>query len=198
MLPDFFPIFIILRTIFTGVHRYLYVDTDYAFTEEEKKKRQQHQQFYTDFIKQLGQTRLQRVQDRLAFWWMNEFISSLVLSSSWIVNCATEMMGSFFVIASKQEKIDDDVDIGIIPSQGLVPPALRVSDLESSAISETRPNHSSAVPAIKHSREDVTSTPRQLNSQVRSKMVQSGRFKMKPVSSSAVSLYVSSLGFWGN
>lgn len=70
----FFPIFIILRTIFTGVHRYLYVDTDYAFTEEEKKKRQQHQQFYTDFIKQLGQTRLQRVQDRLAFWWMNEFV----------------------------------------------------------------------------------------------------------------------------
>lgn len=62
-----FPVFIILRTIFTGVQRYLYVDTNYAFTEEEKKKRQQHQQFYTDFIKQLGQKRLQRVQDRLAF-----------------------------------------------------------------------------------------------------------------------------------
>lgn len=62
-----FPVFTTLRTIFTGVHRYLYVDTNYAFTEEEKKKRQQHQQFYTDFIKQLGQTRLQRVRDRSSF-----------------------------------------------------------------------------------------------------------------------------------
>ncbi|XP_041834411.1 cilia- and flagella-associated protein 47-like [Melanotaenia boesemani] len=52
------------RTIFTGVPRYRYVDTDYAFTEEEEKQRQQHRQIYADFIGHLRQTRLQRIKDR--------------------------------------------------------------------------------------------------------------------------------------
>lgn len=58
------PVFIMLRTIFTGVHRYRYVDTNYAFTEEEEKQRLQHQQIYIDFIKRFRQTRLQRIKER--------------------------------------------------------------------------------------------------------------------------------------
>ncbi|XP_059183828.1 cilia- and flagella-associated protein 47-like [Centropristis striata] len=65
------------------------------------------------------------------------------------------------------EKAEDDVDIGIVPSQGLVPPSLSV--LESSKISETKPNCSSASPAGKCScPQHMTSTTRQVNSQVMS------------------------------
>ncbi|XP_031708292.1 cilia- and flagella-associated protein 47 [Anarrhichthys ocellatus] len=122
------------RTIFTGVHRYRYVDTSYAFTEEEEGQRQRDRQIYADFIEQLRRTRLQKISERL------------------------------------QEKVEDnDVDIGIVPSHGLVPPTLRISDLESSKISETKPNYSSASPAARRScPEDRTSINRQLNSQVMS------------------------------
>ncbi|KAM9334135.1 cilia and flagella-associated protein 47-like [Symphorus nematophorus] len=122
------------RTIFTGVRRYRYVDTNYAFTEEEEKKRQQHQQIYTDFIKRLRQTRLQKIKDR------------------------------------QQEKVMDDVDIGIVPSQGLVPPTLRINDLESSKLSETKPNYGFASPATNRSCQDMKSITQQVNSQVRSKV----------------------------
>ncbi|XP_033472251.2 cilia- and flagella-associated protein 47-like [Epinephelus lanceolatus] len=119
------------RTIFTGVHRYRYVDTDYAFTEEEEEQRQRHRQVYTDFIKQLRQTRLLRIKER------------------------------------QEEKAEDEVDIGIVPSQGLVPLTLRISDLESSKISDTKPNYSSAFPAAKNCcPKDVTSDTQQANSQV--------------------------------
>ncbi|XP_044200977.1 cilia- and flagella-associated protein 47-like isoform X2 [Thunnus albacares] len=94
------------RTIFTGVHRYRYVDTNYAFTEEEEEQRQRHRQVYADFIKQLRQTRLQRIKER------------------------------------QQENVEDDVDIGIVPSQGLVPPKHHIADVETSKISERRPNYS--------------------------------------------------------
>lgn len=77
-----------------------------------------------------------------------------------------------FFIVRQQEKTDDDVDIGIVPSQGLVPPTLRVSDLESCAISETRPNYSYAFPATKRSCQDMTSITRQVNSQVKLKIIQ--------------------------
>nr|XP_008283638.1 PREDICTED: uncharacterized protein CXorf22 homolog [Stegastes partitus] len=103
------------RTIFTGVPRYSYVDTDYAFTKEEEEQRQRHRQIYADFIKQLRQTRLQRINER------------------------------------QQEKMKDDVDIGIVPSQGLVPPTLCISDLESSEISETKVKHSYNSPGTKSS-----------------------------------------------
>ncbi|XP_051283893.1 cilia- and flagella-associated protein 47-like isoform X2 [Dicentrarchus labrax] len=123
------------RTIFTGVHRYRYVDTNYAFTEAEEEQRQQHQQIYTDFIKQLRQTRLQKIKQR------------------------------------QQEKAEDDVDIGIVPSQGLVPPALHIRDLESSKISETKSNLHCTSPATKHScLQDMTSITRQVNSQVTSQV----------------------------
>ncbi|XP_070711754.1 cilia- and flagella-associated protein 47-like [Pempheris klunzingeri] len=118
------------RTIFTGVHRYRYVDTSYAFTEEEEEQRRQHRQIYADFIKQLRQTRLQKVKER-------------------------------------QEKVEDDVDIGIVPSQGLVPPRLHISDLESSKVSKTKPNYGYASLATKRScPQDMTSISRQVNSQV--------------------------------
>lgn len=47
-------------------------------------------------------------------------------------------MELFFIIIRQLEKVYD-VDIGLVPSQGLVPPKLRISDLESCMI---RPNYS--------------------------------------------------------
>ncbi|XP_027147601.1 cilia- and flagella-associated protein 47 isoform X2 [Larimichthys crocea] len=117
------------RTIFTGVHRYRYIDTNYALTEEEEKQRQHHRQVYADFIKQLRETRLQKAKDR------------------------------------QQEKVDDNVDIGIVPSQGLIPPALHISDLESNKITVTKPNDSYACSATKRSCQ-VTSITRKVNNQV--------------------------------
>lgn len=77
-----------------------------------------------------------------------------------------------FLVVRQQEKEEDDVDIGIVPSQGLVPPTLRISDLERSKISETKPNYSYASPATKRSYpQDMTSITQQVNSQVRSNMV---------------------------
>ncbi|XP_043966172.1 cilia- and flagella-associated protein 47-like isoform X2 [Gambusia affinis] len=40
------------RTIFTGVHRYRYVDPSYAFTKDEDELRRRNQQTYINFIKQ--------------------------------------------------------------------------------------------------------------------------------------------------
>ncbi|CAK6965505.1 LOW QUALITY PROTEIN: cilia and flagella-associated protein 47-like [Scomber scombrus] len=109
------------RTIFTGVHRYHYVDTGYALTKGEDEQRQRHRQVYTDFIKQLRQTRLQRIKER------------------------------------QQENVED-VDIGIVPSQGLVPPKLRTADIDTSKISESRPNYSNTSPPAKFSHpQEITS-----------------------------------------
>ncbi|KAM4711439.1 LOW QUALITY PROTEIN: cilia- and flagella-associated protein 47-like [Anableps anableps] len=52
------------RTIFTGIPRYHYVDTSYAYTEKEEEERQHHRQIYMDFIKQLRQERLEKIQKR--------------------------------------------------------------------------------------------------------------------------------------
>lgn len=57
-------VFILPRTILTGVHRYHYVDTNYALTKEEEEQRQRHRQVYTDYVKQLRQTRLQKIKER--------------------------------------------------------------------------------------------------------------------------------------
>lgn len=65
------------------------------------------------------------------------------------------------------------MDIGIVPSQGLVPPTLRIKDLKSSEISETKAKFDHASPATKRScPKDMTSMSRGVNSQVRSKVVQ--------------------------
>lgn len=45
--------------------------------------------------------------------------------------------------------MDSGVDIGIVPAQGLVPPALHISDLETSSISDSRPDNRSASAATK-------------------------------------------------
>ncbi|XP_067349403.1 cilia and flagella-associated protein 47-like isoform X2 [Channa argus] len=97
------------RTIFTGVSRYRYVDTNYAFTDEEMDRRLRHRQIYTDLIKQLRQTRLSKIKD-------------------------------------KQEKVEDDVDIGLVPSQGLVPPKLHISDIKSCEMSAAKPKYQYASP----------------------------------------------------
>ncbi|XP_061554921.1 cilia- and flagella-associated protein 47-like [Phycodurus eques] len=53
------------RTIFTGVHRYSYVDPEYGLTWKEAEQRRLHRQSYTDFIRQLRQTRLQKIKTKL-------------------------------------------------------------------------------------------------------------------------------------
>ncbi|XP_072235639.1 cilia and flagella-associated protein 47-like [Leuresthes tenuis] len=103
------------RTIFTDVPRYRYVDTNYAFTEEEEKLKRQHRQIYADFIKQLRQTRLQRIKER------------------------------------QHESVENDVDIGIVPSHGLVPPTLHISDLETCRNTEAKFNDSSGFSGTKSS-----------------------------------------------
>lgn len=68
--------------------------------------------------------------------------------------------------------MEDDVNIGIVPSQGLVPPKLRITDLETIKISESRPNYSSASPANKFGHpQEMTTIARQVNSQVDRKVV---------------------------
>nr|XP_057907492.1 cilia and flagella-associated protein 47-like isoform X2 [Doryrhamphus excisus] len=52
------------RTIFTGVHRYSYVDSDYAFTWKELAQRQKHRQGYADFFRQLREARLQKIKTK--------------------------------------------------------------------------------------------------------------------------------------
>ncbi|XP_029369560.1 cilia- and flagella-associated protein 47-like [Echeneis naucrates] len=120
------------RTIFTGVPRYSYVDTSYAFTEEEREQKRRHQQIYTDFVKQLRQTRLSRIKER------------------------------------RQKEVEHEVDIGIVPAQGLVPPKLCSSDIESSNISESsKPTYSYTSSGAKSScSKDRTCSTQQLKSQV--------------------------------
>ncbi|XP_055360929.1 cilia- and flagella-associated protein 47-like isoform X3 [Betta splendens] len=89
------------RTIFTGLPRYCYVDTNYAFTEEEEEQRQQHRQKYRNFIDSLRQTRLSRIKEK------------------------------------KQKQVEED-DIGIIPSQGLVPPELSICDIANNKDTEAK------------------------------------------------------------
>ncbi|KAM4559691.1 cilia- and flagella-associated protein 47-like isoform 2-T3 [Odontesthes bonariensis] len=110
------------RTIFTDVPRYRYVDSNYAFTEEEEELKRQHRQIYADFIQQLRQTRLQRIKER------------------------------------QQESVEDDVDIGIVPSHGLVPPRLHISDRERCRNSETKFNYSSGFSGTKSSRPQTSIT----------------------------------------
>ncbi|CAJ1087521.1 cilia- and flagella-associated protein 47-like isoform X1 [Xyrichtys novacula] len=113
------------RTIFTGVRRYCYMDTDYSFTEEEEKQRQQHRQIYKDFIQQSRQTRLRRIKEK------------------------------------QQEEVENNVDIGIVPAQGLVPPSLHICDLQSEKILKTKPKWSRA------SQEIIGSCPGDMTSKTR-------------------------------
>ncbi|XP_077958392.1 cilia- and flagella-associated protein 47-like isoform X2 [Gasterosteus aculeatus] len=119
------------RTLFTGVQRYCYVDTSYAFTEEEEEQRRRHRKIYADFTRQLGKTRLQETDER------------------------------------QQKAVENDVDIGIVPSHGLVPPTLGFSDLQNSLTFETKPNYFGASPASRLNRpKDSTSANREVDSQV--------------------------------
>ncbi|XP_056226909.1 cilia and flagella-associated protein 47-like [Seriola aureovittata] len=61
----------------------------------------------------------------------------------------------------QQEKVEHEVDIGIIPSQGLVPPKLCSSDIETIKISETKSNYRYASPGNK-----CNQMTQQVNSQV--------------------------------
>ncbi|XP_040280927.1 cilia- and flagella-associated protein 47 [Bufo bufo] len=52
------------RTIFTKVERYNYVDPDYAYTEDEEKLKEAHKDYYTNYIKNRRENRLQEENDR--------------------------------------------------------------------------------------------------------------------------------------
>lgn len=47
-----------IKTLFTGIERYTFVDPDYAYTDKEEQQRFQHKQQYLDYIKRLGEKRL--------------------------------------------------------------------------------------------------------------------------------------------
>lgn len=65
--------------------------------------------------------------------------------------------------------MDDDVDIGIVPAQGLVAPELCISDMESSKSSEeAKPKYQYASTGQECSfSQDGTSSTQQVTSQVR-------------------------------
>ncbi|XP_034461453.1 cilia- and flagella-associated protein 47-like [Hippoglossus hippoglossus] len=68
--------------------------------------------------------------------------------------------------ARQQEKMLQEVDIGIVPAQGLVPPKLRIWDIESSDISKTKLKNACAFPQTKCSCPGKkTSIPLQFKSQ---------------------------------
>ena len=80
--------------------------------------------------------------------------------NSWTGNGAAKPL---FLVNRQQEKVEDDVDIGIVPSQGLIPPTLRISDLESSKIAETKPNYSYESTAANRSCQDMKSITQQVS-----------------------------------
>ncbi|AWO95547.1 Hypothetical protein SMAX5B_003943 [Scophthalmus maximus] len=113
------------RTMFPSLSRERYVDTNSAFEEEEEQRRLDRQ-VYTDFIKQLRQTRLSRIKEREV---------------------------------RQQEKVLQEVDIGIIPAQGLVPPKFHLRDIERSEGSETKSR------TKRSCSEDMTSISQKVKSQ---------------------------------
>ncbi|XP_056883896.1 cilia- and flagella-associated protein 47-like [Takifugu flavidus] len=115
------------RTIFTGVRRYHYIDTTFAFTEEEEKQRQQHKQIYMNFLSRRRQTYLQKIKE------------------------------------SKQDKITD-VDLGMIPAYGLVPPTLHIKDIQVNEFSDSRQCHSTVFSGTRKSFQDSSVTPKLLHS----------------------------------
>lgn len=142
--------FIICRTIFTGIKRYNYLDTTYAFTVEEEKQRQQHKQIYTNLLIRRRQTRLQKIKERYGvsciFWRLN-------------YSCTFNQQIVLFFFLSNPEKITD-VDLGMIPAHGLVPPTLSITELKRE-FSETKDHNTNAFPATRKSIQDVTSlTPK--------------------------------------
>lgn len=46
-----------VKTLFTGIERYTFVDPDYAFTDQEEQQRVEHEQKYLDYIATLRQNR---------------------------------------------------------------------------------------------------------------------------------------------
>lgn len=55
----------LLRTIFKGLPRHNYIDPDYAYTADQANVNQRHKQYYIDFIKELGQNRINKLTTRL-------------------------------------------------------------------------------------------------------------------------------------
>jgi len=54
----------LLRTIFNGLVRHNYVDPDYAYTDDQADVVQRHRQYYTDFIDELRQNRINKLMSK--------------------------------------------------------------------------------------------------------------------------------------
>ncbi|KAM3857125.1 cilia and flagella-associated protein 47-like [Diretmus argenteus] len=65
----------------------------------------------------------------------------------------------------EQESVADEVDIGIVPAQGLVPPKLLLSDLETNKIAETKPGRcrNGALATNSGCPQDMACVPRQFS-----------------------------------
>ena len=53
-----------LRTIFTGVDRYNYVDPDYAYTNDERMKIEVHKLIYQNYIRELKFFREEKIKTK--------------------------------------------------------------------------------------------------------------------------------------
>ena len=51
-----------IRTIFTGLDRYNYVDPDYAYTDKEQEKYERHKQIYKQYLKSLKYNRFEKIR----------------------------------------------------------------------------------------------------------------------------------------
>lgn len=92
-----------------------------------------------------------------------------VLSERWTIKSAVV---SVLLFVRQQKAVENDVDIGIVPSHGLVPPTLGFSDLQNSLTFETKPNYFGTSPASRLNRpKDSTSANREVDSQVGSNVV---------------------------
>lgn len=60
---------------------------------------------------------------------------------------------------SKQEKITE-VDLGMIPAHGLVPPPLHIKDIQCYELSDSKQHHSNAFSATRKSFQDLSLTPK--------------------------------------
>ena len=57
-----------LRTKFTGVERYSYIDPDFALTDEEEKRKEDHKNLYLDYIRDCRAFREMKTKKRFSIY----------------------------------------------------------------------------------------------------------------------------------
>ncbi|XP_046848828.1 cilia- and flagella-associated protein 47-like, partial [Xenia sp. Carnegie-2017] len=61
-----------IRTQYTGIQRYTYIDPDFALTDEETRRKQQHRQLYLDYLRDLRTFREFKLNKRKMDRWENK------------------------------------------------------------------------------------------------------------------------------